>query len=52
MKLPLHRCHGSIILEKASYKPYVIAAMILLARKADPADTLMRLLEEGKPRIK
>ena len=38
--------------QEASYKPYVIAAMILLARKADPADTLMRLLEEGKPRIK
>ncbi|MDL2207887.1 knotted carbamoyltransferase YgeW [Desulfovibrio sp. OttesenSCG-928-M14] len=38
--------------QEASYKPYIIAAMILLARKADPADTLMRLLSEGVERIK
>ncbi len=38
--------------KQASYKPYIIAAMILLARKADPADTLLRLLEEEKPRVK
>lgn len=37
--------------KEASYKPYVIAAMILLARKADPANTLMRLLEQDKQRI-
>lgn len=37
---------------EASYKPYIIAAMILLARKADPSDTLMRLLESGSPRIR
>ena len=37
---------------EASYKPYIIAAMILLARKAAPADTLMRLLDEGSPRIR
>ena len=37
---------------EASYKPYIIAAMILLARKADPADTLMRLLDSGAQRIR
>jgi ornithine carbamoyltransferase len=37
--------------KEASYKPYIIAAMILLARKSDPADTLLRLLEAGKPRM-
>ena len=35
---------------EASYKPYVIAAMILLARSARPADTLERLLREAPPR--
>ena len=37
--------------QEASYKPYVIAAMILLARKKDPADTLVRLLERDRQRI-
>lgn len=36
---------------EASYKPYIIAAMILLARKNNPADTLLQLLENGTPRI-
>ena len=38
--------------KEASYKPYIIAAMILLARKSDPADTLARLLKADAPRIK
>ncbi len=38
--------------KEASYKPYIIAAMILLARKADPADTLSRLVECGCPRVR
>lgn len=37
--------------KEASYKPYIIAAMILLARKANPADTLMGLLKGDAPRI-
>jgi knotted carbamoyltransferase YgeW len=37
--------------KEASYKPYIIAAMILLARKRNPADTLAALLEAGAPRI-
>lgn len=36
--------------KEASYKPYIIAAMITLARKRNPADLLMRLLENGVPR--
>lgn len=35
---------------EASYKPYVIAAMILLGRAADPAATLDRLLKRASPR--
>jgi knotted carbamoyltransferase YgeW len=38
--------------KEASYKPYIIAAMILLARKADAADTLMRLLESNVRRVR
>lgn len=37
--------------KQASYKPYIIAAMILLAKKSNPADTLLKLLEAEKPRI-
>lgn len=37
--------------KQAGYKPYVIAAMILLARKANPADTLLESLRKGKPRV-
>ena len=38
--------------KEASYKPYIIAAMILLARKSNPADTLARLLHADAPRVK
>ncbi|MDR2056661.1 MAG: knotted carbamoyltransferase YgeW [Desulfovibrio sp.] len=44
------RCRTQLYKE-ASYKPYIVAAMILLARKRNPADTLRGLLEAGKPRI-
>jgi N-acetylornithine carbamoyltransferase len=36
---------------EASYKPYVIAAMIFLSKVKHPADMLMRLLEIGRPRV-
>jgi len=36
--------------KEASYKPYVIAAMILLAKVKHPADTLSSLLEKGTVR--
>ena len=37
--------------KEASYKPYIIAAMIFLAKFADPADILKKLEEKGSPRI-
>lgn len=37
--------------KEASYKPYVIAAMIFLSKFADPADILKKLGEKGTPRI-
>jgi len=37
---------------EASYKPYIIAAMILLSKVKHPADELNALLEAGAPRIR
>lgn len=36
---------------QAGYKPYIVAAMILLARFADPAAKLIHRLHEGRMRI-
>jgi knotted carbamoyltransferase YgeW len=36
---------------EASYKPYVIAAMIFLAKVKQPADMLTRLLAAARPRV-
>ena len=36
---------------QASYKPYIVAAMILLSKMKDPADTLRGLLEAAASRI-
>jgi knotted carbamoyltransferase YgeW len=36
---------------EAGYKPYVIAAMILCSRFADPAGLLRDLVERGQPRV-
>ena len=36
--------------KEASFKPYIIAAMITLARKRNPADLLLDLLEKGGQR--
>ena len=36
---------------QAGYKPYIVAAMILLARFADPASKLIHRLKEGRMRI-
>ncbi len=36
---------------EASYKPYIIGAMILLSKAKNPADALNTLLETGTPRI-
>ena len=43
-RVPLYR--------QASYKPYVIAAMMLLAKKNNAALTLEKLLEEGRQRVR
>lgn len=37
--------------KEASYKPYIIAAMILLSKFAEPADILKKLEEKATPRI-
>jgi len=37
---------------EASYKPYIIAAMILLAKVKNPADNLGKLLETASPRVR
>ncbi len=37
--------------KEASFKPYIIAAMIFLAKFADPADVLKKLEENSKPRV-
>ena len=36
---------------EASYKPYIIAAMIFLSKVKNPADSLGKLLEKATPRI-
>jgi knotted carbamoyltransferase YgeW len=38
--------------KEASHKPYIIAAMIFLARVKHPADMLERLLREANPRLR
>ena len=38
--------------KEASYKPYVIAAMIFLAKFQNPSAKLDELLDAAKPRIK
>lgn len=37
---------------EASYKPYIIAAMIMLAKAKCPADTLNTMLAKAEPRIR
>ena len=36
---------------EASYKPYIIAAMILLGKFADPAKLLGELMERNRKRV-
>ncbi len=44
------RYRGPLYMQ-ASYKPYIIAAMILLSKVQSPADQLANLLEAGRPRM-
>ena len=43
--------YRTLLYKEASYKPYIIAAMIFLAKFADPAQVLKKLEENGKPRV-
>ncbi len=43
--------YRDLLYREASYKPYVIAAMIFLAKVERPADRLMQLLTAARPRI-
>ena len=38
--------------KQASFKPYIIAAMIFLAKVKDPAEMLLKLEKKGKSRLK
>ncbi|MEG1610930.1 MAG: knotted carbamoyltransferase YgeW, partial [Bilophila sp.] len=39
--------YKTLLYKEASYKPYIIASMIFLARKQNPASLLTKLLEQG-----
>ena len=43
--------YRELLYQEASYKPYVIAAIIFLARVNHPADVLMRLLTGARQRL-
>jgi N-acetylornithine carbamoyltransferase len=43
-RVPLYR--------QAGYKPYVIAAMMVLSKFSNPAEKLQEILTEGKARVK
>ena len=43
-RVPLYR--------EASFKPYIIAAMILLSKRKAPADDLVKFLETASPRVR
>jgi knotted carbamoyltransferase YgeW len=45
------RCRVAVYRE-ASYKPYIIAAMILLSRVKNSADSLGKFLEDANPRLR
>jgi knotted carbamoyltransferase YgeW len=44
-------CYRTPLYRQAGYKPYIIAAMILLSKVKEPAETLKQLLETGQPRF-
>ncbi len=43
--------YRDLLYREAGFKPYIIAAMIFLAKVERPADTLRRLLAAGRPRV-
>jgi knotted carbamoyltransferase YgeW len=48
---PVFDRYRDLLYQEASYKPYVIAAMIFLSKVKNPADMLMQLLAGGRPRV-
>ena len=48
---PVFDRYRDLLYREASYKPYVIAAMIFLSKVKHPADMLTQLLTEGRPRV-
>jgi knotted carbamoyltransferase YgeW len=48
---PVFDRYRDLLYQEASYKPYVIAAMIFLSKVKHPADMLMQLLTGGRPRV-
>jgi len=38
--------------KEAGWKPYIIAAMIMARRFADPARVLAQVLADGRPRVR
>ena len=49
---PVFDRHRVAMYKEASYKPYVIAAMMMLSKFRNPADKLAERLECGCPRVK
>ncbi len=43
--------YRTLLYQEAGYKPYIIAAMILLSKVKEPAESLKQLLEAGRPRF-
>ncbi len=43
--------YRDLLYREASYKPYIVAAMIFLAKVPRPVDTLMQLLTLGRARV-
>ena len=48
---PVFDRYRDLLYQEASYKPYVIAAMIFLSKVKNPADMLTQLLAGGRPRV-
>lgn len=44
--------HRAALYKEASYKPYIIAAMILVSKFPKPAETLEELLSAARPKIR
>jgi knotted carbamoyltransferase YgeW len=48
---PVFDGYRDLLYQEASYKPYIIAAMVFLSKVKHPADMLGQLLTGGRPRV-